>query len=420
MIMPSPTYRLSACIVTATLILAASLNAQTANWFPSSGPVGIGTATPSGSFSADFVNSVRIKSASGNHNNSFLDSTDAGREVGFVFLAAGSPKWQLYKTSAQDLSFYNYVANRTQLHLSANGNVGLGTISPAYVIDVQKEQNAPTCFTVSNPGASGSSAAGFYATNNTNSGISVSVQSSYATSVGVLRPNYGSVGTDSAIDGLSLFTSKATAPIVFGPAGIEAMRIDANRNVGVGTITPSGPLHIYRAGQADIRLQTDGRHWAIVSNVSWGQNGFSIYDISADVPRVHVDVNGNVGIGTINPTQKLSVCGAIRAKEVIVETAGWSDYVLAKDYPLQPLSSVQQHIQREGHLPGIPSAQEVAEQGIGLGEMQARLLAKIEELTLHQIRQEQEIEKLKAKNAALEAKISGGIKADERMGIRQM
>jgi hypothetical protein len=97
---------------------------------------------------------------------------------------------------------------------------------------------------------------------------------------------------------------------------------------------------------------------------------------------------GNVGIGTTNPTHKLAVNGTIKAKEIIVETTGWSDYVFADDYTLQPLSAVEAHIKTNKHLPGIPSAAEVATDGISLGDMQARLLAKIEELTLHQIAQQ--------------------------------
>jgi hypothetical protein len=102
-------------------------------------------------------------------------------------------------------------------------------------------------------------------------------------------------------------------------------------------------------------------------------------------------LNGNVGIGTTNPTHKLAVNGTIKAKEVIVETTGWSDYVFADDYALAPLSEVETHIKTNKHLPGIPSAAQISEQGISVGDMQAKLLAKIEELTLHQIAQEKRL-----------------------------
>jgi hypothetical protein len=120
---------------------------------------------------------------------------------------------------------------------------------------------------------------------------------------------------------------------------------------------------------------------------------------------MRIDGAGNVGIGTSNPTQKLSVNGTVRAKEVIVDT-GWSDFVFDESYQLSALSEVEQHIKAEKHLPGIPSANEVAEHGISVGEMQAKLLAKIEELTLHVIAQQkllaEQSRKLSAQSARLE------------------
>lgn len=79
--------------------------------------------------------------------------------------------------------------------------------------------------------------------------------------------------------------------------------------------------------------------------------------------------------------------------EVLVST-GWSDYVFAPAYRLQPLSEVAEYVRVNHHLPGIPSESEVAENGIGLGEIQSKLLAKSEELTLHLIEAEDRIQKL--------------------------
>lgn len=90
--------------------------------------------------------------------------------------------------------------------------------------------------------------------------------------------------------------------------------------------------------------------------------------------------DGNVGISS--PSDKLSVNGKIRAHEIKVETANWPDYVFAKEYQLPTLQETEEYIRTEGHLPGIPSAAEVKANGINLGEMNAKLLQKIEELTL--------------------------------------
>src|SRR5690606_3314054 len=102
-------------------------------------------------------------------------------------------------------------------------------------------------------------------------------------------------------------------------------------------------------------------------------------------------VFGNVGIGTDTPQEKLSVNGKIRAKEIKVETVNWPDYVFETDYQLPDLKETEDFIKTNKHLPGIPSAKEVEEYGVSLGEMNAKLLKKVEELTLHLINQEKEM-----------------------------
>nr|WP_121273836.1 hypothetical protein [Pedobacter schmidteae] len=102
---------------------------------------------------------------------------------------------------------------------------------------------------------------------------------------------------------------------------------------------------------------------------------------------------GNVGIGTTDPKgYKLAVYGKIRAQEIKVENTNWPDYVFTKDYQLPTLQETERQIKDKGHLPGIPSAEDVKANGIDLGEMNAKLLQKIEELTLHLIRLEKENE----------------------------
>jgi len=111
--------------------------------------------------------------------------------------------------------------------------------------------------------------------------------------------------------------------------------------------------------------------------------------------------NGNVGIGTVNPTERLSVKGKIRAQEIKVETANWPDYVFDKDYQVPSLKETEQHIKEKGHLPGIPSAEEVKINGVDLGEMNAKLLRKIEELTLHLIDLDKKVNNLDNENKEL-------------------
>ncbi|WP_316810310.1 hypothetical protein [Pedobacter heparinus] len=108
-----------------------------------------------------------------------------------------------------------------------------------------------------------------------------------------------------------------------------------------------------------------------------------------DVPQFNI--SGDVNIGTSALNSKLAVNGNIRAREIKVENTNWPDYVFAKDYQLPSLQETEQHIKKQGHLPGIPSAAEVKANGINLGEMDAKLLQKIEELTLHLIEKEAEL-----------------------------
>ncbi|MBO9572459.1 MAG: hypothetical protein J7497_09655, partial [Chitinophagaceae bacterium] len=104
-----------------------------------------------------------------------------------------------------------------------------------------------------------------------------------------------------------------------------------------------------------------------------------------------MSLEGNVGIGTTTPHEKLSVNGNVRAKEIKVEAANWPDYVFTPGYQLPSLESIAQHINEKGYLPNMPSAAEVSKEGIELGEMNKKLLEKVEELTLYLIEKDKEI-----------------------------
>lgn len=108
--------------------------------------------------------------------------------------------------------------------------------------------------------------------------------------------------------------------------------------------------------------------------------------------HLYVAHNGRVGIGTTTPRETLSVNGKIRVHEVKVETTNWPDYVFRKDYKLMPLDSLKNFIETNGHLPEMPTAEEVEANGVQLGEMVNKLLKKNEELTLHLIEKNREIE----------------------------
>lgn len=120
---------------------------------------------------------------------------------------------------------------------------------------------------------------------------------------------------------------------------------------------------------------------------------------ATDVDAVTINDNGKVGIGTtqIPDSFKLAVAGRIIAEEVVIklQNTWWPDYVFKPDYNLMPLHQVEQFVTTNNHLPGIPSADEVQNDGISMGEMQNKLLQKIEELTLYIIEQQKQIDELK-------------------------
>ncbi len=184
------------------------------------------------------------------------------------------------------------------------------------------------------------------------------------------------------------------------------MRIAQGGNVGIGTATPEQRLQVvggrFQVNTAapwdNFQIYTDGYCSYLEAN---GDEG-GLW-IRSNTGQKVIIPDANLGIGTTNPTHKLAVNGTIKAKEVIVETTGWSDYVFADNYALAPLSQVEAHIKANKHLPGIPSAAQVAEQGVSVGDMQARLLAKIEELTLHQIAQEKRLSAQDARISNIEA-----------------
>ena len=104
---------------------------------------------------------------------------------------------------------------------------------------------------------------------------------------------------------------------------------------------------------------------------------------------------GNIGIGTLEPGKyKLAVEGKIGAREIEVKQGSWADFVFYEDYELKNLSEVESFINENKHLPDVPSEQEVKEKGINLGQMDAILLQKIEELTLYLIGQNKTQKKL--------------------------
>ncbi|MGV0753083.1 hypothetical protein [Empedobacter brevis] len=217
-------------------------------------------------------------------------------------------------------------------------------------------------------------------------------------------------------------------------------------NVGIGTSNPKSILDIegtvYIGGEkANLDPMVSNINFDLLKNskktiIGWNYSGgkgetsfisnrgggttdggFSFYDLGLDgkiINLFNIHGNGNVGIGTDKPDEKLTVKGKIHAEEIIVDLAVPADYVFQKyftgkselkaDYEFPKLEEVEKFVKENNHLPGIPSAKEIQEKGLKVGEMNNLLLQKIEELTLLLIEQNKKMAQQEERINELETK----------------
>lgn len=299
-----------------------------------------------------------------------------------------------------------------------NGNVGIGVLNPSYKLEVkgtakilENIQLGSTISFLDN--------ARF---NVTRSNISNLGPNSF------LMPQYGVAAPITG--GSADFWISGNNNIRMFTAGNPTPRLSIlnNGNVGIGTNNPSAKLEIkgdflvkngdnvfkYN-GNGDVTLKypvrgSGGRAMVHHNNntlvLNYGndftggiQIGNSILFKEGGISYINT---GKIAIGLPNPQQALSnapidelltVNGTIHAKEIRIDLTGsLADYVFEPDYTLMPLSEVESFVKANKHLPEIPSAAEVKENGLSMGEMQNKLLQKIEELTLYVIEQQKQLE----------------------------
>jgi hypothetical protein len=265
------------------------------------------------------------------------------------------------------------------------GNVGIGTTSPQFSLDVNGEIRIPV-----------------------NTNLSFGTPDFASGQGGWI--NYSSSGGYLVIE--AIHQGVSFLPVILNPTA---------GNVGIGTTSPGNKLTIQSASQYDGLVLSNGTNTtARVIGYGAGNDSPSLELFSGGVIKTAFNtdgrnsyvLNGSVGIGTTSPCAtnppancKLSVAGGIQAQEVVVNT-GWSDYVFGPNYRLRPLAEVATYIRENHHLPDIPTEAEVKEKGVSLGEMQSKLLAKVEELTLHMIELEHENSELKQSVRKLQATVS--------------
>lgn len=197
------------------------------------------------------------------------------------------------------------------------------------------------------------------------------------------------------------------------PLQVQSSRFDVN-TAGTNrmTVTNSGNFLVYKQtfigngtnnGSIDLGFGPEGTGEGIGSKRTVGGNQYGLDFYTAGLNRISITQGGKVGIGISEPAKmpgnyRLYVADGIMTEKVKValkNTGDWADYVFADDYKLRSLTEVEAFVKENKHLPGVPSAEEVQKTGIDMASMDAKLLEKIEELTLYLIGIQKENESLR-------------------------
>lgn len=186
----------------------------------------------------------------------------------------------------------------------------------------------------------------------------------------------------------------------FFTQGIERLRIQQNGNVGIGVSDPKTKLEV--AGDLTLDFKTiyfdrsENREQYRISNPVWN-DGLQFHHYTS-----HKFFVAGIERMRLTNTGLIDVYGTIRAEEVKVCLNKGCDFVFENDYDLLPLNELEEYIKLNKHLPEIAPAAKMESEGINLSEMNAKLLQKIEELTLYVIEQNKKLELQNGKIVTLE------------------
>ncbi|SDW58126.1 hypothetical protein SAMN05444410_10410 [Hydrobacter penzbergensis] len=397
-------------LIITLLFLINSLQAQT-NTFPSNGSVGIGTTSPNSLLDVSKATGTEIRVS--NTTNSSWNALGNDVNGPYVF-ASANQSLRLFSGGVLALT----VASNQNIGISRTPNAGKVLIGTGNVTTL---------------GAVTSNGLGINA-NDDNKAVGNLAQ------IGLgLQNTYQPVAIAATITDASaystadlLFATRATNTDV---APTERMRIASNGNIainrtpnagkvliGTGNVTTLGATASNGLGinanddnkvvgnlaQIGLGLQNTYQPVAIAATIT-DASAYSMADLIfatratntdiAPTERVRITSNGNIGIGTSVPgSYKLAVEGTLGARAIkVTQVNPWADYVFNQGYSLLPLSEVEQFIKVNKHLPDVPSAKEVNENGIDVGDTQTLLLKKIEELTLYVIDLEKKVKELMTK-----------------------
>jgi hypothetical protein len=295
-------------------------------------------------------------------------------------------------------SIGQWAPNGTHIFNTNSGNVGIGNNTPGSLLHVGKNITEPTIRVQNFGGAGGAT----YQMVDNSSGADWKFK---ATNTGGFKIRDNAFAMD-------VMTVEANS-------AANALYINSLGFVGLGTTSPATTLHSvggdYRMDDSFpflvLNTTGTGANAGINFQEQGADNGWIFYDESDDALRLNassgngyrndivIKADGRVCIGTTAAATgyALSINGKAVCTEVLVDAlADWPDYVFSENYDLMSLQELEQSIKQNNHLPGIPSAAEVEENGILLGDMQTKLLKKVEELTLYTIEQDKQIAELKS------------------------
>jgi len=355
--------------------------------------------------------SVGQVSGSYSHPNSYTsillgDNSTYNTSLALLHIKNAGNRGAKGNSSGSDL-FRADFNDETAFLINKDGNVGVGVSSPFSSIGnsgLQVSSGVHSSVLLGDPKNSGYGGIIQTSDNKQRVFIGANIYDDSSTSWSSFVSGKGSAGISLIADegiwgtGIDFITSRAD-----GNYKVR-MHINADGNLGIGTAAPTSLLHAENSHgtqgvpMVNLNSTSDG-DVLYVKNNSTRSDMYIANFLNSTGSTMAIRANGNVGIGTTTPSAKLEVSGNaiiqgnIETTKVKVTATPGSvpDYVFAPTYRLKTLNELEKYVQANRHLPNIPTAKEIETNGQNLGEMQLKLLEKIEELTLYTIEQEKSL-----------------------------